>query len=252
MSGRVADKVAIVTGGASGIGMKTAQLLAQEGASVVVADIDQTKGQEVAAAIESAGGLACFVRTDVSDPSQVNDLIDKAVDRYGRLDVMHNNAFWAVLDNPAVETSDAEWDRTLAVSLTGAFYGCRAARPAMLANGGGVIINMSSVAGVKTSPRTAAYAAAKGGILSLTRSIALDYGRAGIRANAIAPGTIETPATTAVLSDDARRQYLTEKILMGRLGQPEDIAAAVLYLASEESAFMTGQVLTIDGGRSIS
>jgi NAD(P)-dependent dehydrogenase (short-subunit alcohol dehydrogenase family) len=171
---------------------------------------------------------------------------------HSRLDVLVNNAFWAVLNKPVDETSDEEWDKTVNVTLRGAFYGCRAAIPAMIASGGGSIVNLSSVAGVSTSPRFAAYSAAKGGILSLTRSVAFDYGPKGIRANTVAPGTIETEAIASVLADPNRRAYLTSKILLGRLGQPDDIAKAILFLACDDSSFMTGQTMVVDGGRTIS
>lgn len=252
MTGRVAGKVAIVTGGASGIGRATAERFASEGAIVVVADVDEAGGRATVSTAQAEGGDAHFIRTDMTDPSQVQRLVDETVSLFGRLDVLHNNAFWAALNSPVVDTSDADWIRTIDTSLRGVFHGCRAAIPAMIASGGGAIVNMSSVAGTNTSPRTAAYAAAKGGVISLTRAIALDYGRQGIRANAVAPGTIDTPAVAHILADPVRRDYLTGRILVGRIGHPRDIAAAVLYLASDEASFVTGQVLVVDGGRTIS
>lgn len=252
MAGRVDGKVAIVTGGASGIGRATAELLATEGAAVVVADIDVEGGGETAARIRADGGRGRFVRADVSDGADVARMVATAMESYGHLDILHNNAYWAPLNRSVTETSDEEWDRTLAVTLRGVFEGCRAAIPVMVEGGGGSIVNTASVAATISSPRFAAYAAAKGGVVSLSRSIAFDYGGKGIRCNAIAPGLIRTPATAPVLADEERRAFLTAKILLGRIGEPADIAAAVLYLASEESSFVTGQVLTVDGGRSIS
>jgi NAD(P)-dependent dehydrogenase (short-subunit alcohol dehydrogenase family) len=167
--------------------------------------------------------------------------------------VLHNNAYWAPLYRPVTETSNEEWERTIAVTLTSVFYGCKHAIPAMIAQGGGVIVNTASVAGFMVgSPQFAAYMAAKGGVVQLTRSIAIDYGRHGIRANAVCPGFIETPATAPLMSDPERVAFLTSKLLVGRPGQPADIAAAVLYLASDEASFMTGQTMVVDGGRSIS
>ncbi len=252
MPGRVAGKVAVLTGGSSGIGRASAVLLAREGASVVIGDIDEAGGAETVRLIEEAGGTVVFVPTDVSVADDVAALVEAAVDRFGRLDVLHNNAFWAPMDRPVTETSDEEWERTIDVCLRGTFHGCRAGIPAMVASGGGSIVNMTSVAGTKSSPRFAAYSAAKGGIVALTKSVAFDYGSQGIRANAISPGTIRTPFTEPILADDVRREYLASKILVGRVGQPEDIASAVLYLASDESSFVTGEVLTVDGGRTIS
>jgi len=252
MTERMRGKVAIVTGGASGIGRATAVLFAREGAAVVVADIDEAAGQQTVELVKAVGAEGMFVRTDVSRSEDVNRLVSATVDRHGRLDNLVNNAFWGVLNQPVTETSDEDWTRTVDVTLRGTFNGCRAAIPAMVASGGGSIVNLSSVAGVKSSPRFAAYSAAKGGVGALTRSVALDYGGQGIRVNAVAPGTIETPAITSILSDPVRREYLESKILLGRLGQPDDIARAILFLASDESSFMTGQIMVVDGGRCIS
>ena len=251
MPGRVEGKVAIVTGGASGIGLATSLLLAREGASVIVADINEAGGAAAVDQIEAQGGRAAFVRADVVDPSDVQNMVNEAVARFGGLHILHNNAFWTVFNRPVTEATDDEWTRTIDICLRGVFNGCRAGIPAMIESGGGSIINMSSVAGTKSSPNVAAYSAAKGGVAALTRSIAFDYGTKGIRANAIAPGTIDTPAISSVLADPATRDYLVSKVLVGRIGKPEDIANAVLYLASDESSFVTGHVLVVDGGRTI-
>ncbi len=250
--GRFSGKVVVVTGSGSGIGRETALAFAREGAQVVVADIDTDGAARTVAAAEEAGRTAIVCRVDVSDDESVRGMVDLAVRTYGRLDVLHNNAYWAPLNRSVTETSLEEWDRTIAVTLTGVFLGCRHAIPAMIENGGGAIVNTASVAALAASPRFGAYVAAKGGVVALTRSVAFDYGAAGIRCNAVAPGLIETPATEAVLADPERRAWLTSKILVGRPGQPSDIANAVLYLASDESAFMTGQTLVVDGGRLIS
>lgn len=249
---RFAGKVAVVTGSASGIGRETALAFAREGAQVVVADIDTEGATGTVAQIGDTGGKATACTVDVSADESVREMVDLAVRTYGRLDVLHNNAYWAPLNRSVTETSLPEWDRTIAVTLTGVFLGCKHAIPAMIEGGGGAIVNTASVAALAASPRFGAYVAAKGGVVALTRSVAFDYGSRGIRCNAVAPGLVETPATQQVLADPERRAWLTSKILVGRPGQPSDIANAVLYLASDESAFMTGQTIVVDGGRLIS
>lgn len=242
----------IVTGAGSGIGRATAAAFASEGAAVVVADIDAAAAETTVATITAAGGAAVASVTDVGDEESVRAMIDLCVERFDRLDVLHNNAYWAPLYRPLVDTTMDEWRRTIDVTLTGVFLGCKFAIPAMIERGGGVIVNTASVAGhMVGSPQFAAYMAAKGGVVQLTRSVAMDYGRHAIRCNAVCPGLVETPATAPLTGDPERMAFLLGKLLLRRPGQPDDIAAAVLYLASDESSYMTGQTLVIDGGRSI-
>jgi NAD(P)-dependent dehydrogenase (short-subunit alcohol dehydrogenase family) len=248
---RFVGKSAIVTGAASGIGRETALRLGSEGAGVVVADLDRAGGEETVRLLRAAGAAAEFLHVDVADPEGVRAMVGRAVDRFGRLDVLHNNAYWAPLNTPLADTSDADWERTIAVTLTGVFLGCKYAIPAMVRSGGGAIVNTASTAALVASPRFGAYMAAKGGVIALTRSVAFDYGEQGIRCNAVCPGLIDTPATAPVLADRERRAWLTAKLLVGRVGLPQDVAAAVLFLASEESSFITGQAIVVDGGRMI-
>lgn len=248
---RFEGKRVIVTGAGSGIGRETALRFAREGASVVVADVDHDGGHQTMALMEAAGTPGHFVRTDVADPGSVEAMVAETVRRFGGLDIVHNNAYWAPLNRNLVETSLDEWDQTLAVTLTGVFLGCKFAIPAIVASGGGAIVNTGSTAGLVVSPRFAAYMAAKGGVLALTRSVAFDFGDHGIRCNAVCPGLVRTPATAPVLADDERRNFVLDRIVLDRIGEPADIAEAVLFLASEEASFMTGQMLVIDGGRTI-
>lgn len=248
---RFEKRSVIVTGAASGIGRETAIRFAREGALVTVADIDDAGAQRTVDAIAADGGTARASRTDVSDADAVRAMVDGAAGAYGGPHVLHNNAYWAPLNRPVVDTSLEEWERTIATTLRSVFLGCKYAIPRMISEGGGVIVNTASTAGLAASPAFAAYAAAKGGVVALTRSVAFDYGKKGIRCNAVAPGLIRTPATEPVFRDRDRLDFLTGKLLVGRPGEPEDIAEAVLYLASEESGFMTGQTLVVDGGRMI-
>ncbi len=249
MVGRVEGKIAVITGSASGIGRATALLLAREGATVIVADIDESGVERTAELVTAAGGKSYAVRCDVGSESDVVNLMDSAVERFGRLDVLHNNAYWAPKDVPVVETTIEDWQRTLTVSLTSVFLGCRAALPHMIAGGGGAIVNTASTAGLSALPRFAAYTAAKGGVVALTRSVALDYGRHGVRCNAVCPGIIETPATAAMLADPDRRAAYIDRQMLERIGQPDDVAQIVLHLASDESRYLTGQAIVVDGGR---
>ena len=250
---RFTGKVAIITGGGSGIGRATALLLASEGASVTVADIAAGPATAVVAEIEAAGGRARAQLTDVADASAVQAMVDDTVSAFGCLDVLHNNA--AALDQNRVDqdvvTMDlATWERVMAVNLTGPMLGCRFAIPAMLERGGGSIVNTASAAAFYGSTSLAAYGTSKAGIVALTRYVATAYGDRGIRCNAVAPGVVVDRAAQEALGGpmgDRLRRYSTSH-LVGRLGYPEEIARSVAFLASDDAAFVTGETLRVDGG----
>jgi NAD(P)-dependent dehydrogenase (short-subunit alcohol dehydrogenase family) len=253
LANRVAGKVAVVTGAASGIGRASAELLAREGASVVVADIDGTGADRVASAIAGGGQRAMAVAVDVSDPAQVDALMLVAVEEFGRLDILHNNA--AVTgaaarsgDLAVTELAVDGWHRSLSVGLDGHLLGCRYAIPRMAAGGGGSIVNTAS-AGAWVGDRTGtAGDAVAGAIVSLTRSVATQYGKRGIRCNAVSPGVILTAASEARWSP-AELDVLGQSNLLPRHGQPADVANAVLFLASDEASFITGLTIRVDGGQ---
>lgn len=247
------EKTVIVTGAASGIGRASALRFAREGARVAVADIDHEGGLETVDLVLHAGGDAFHQNCDVSQSNQVQDLVRQTCDRFGPPDVLLNNA--AHMDEGArgsvTETTEAGWDRSLAVTLTGAYLCSKYVIPHMVEAGGGAIVSIASVGGLVAFDGMAAYCAAKGGIVMLTKSIARDYGRLGIRANAVAPGAVSTPAVEVDKrrNPDGWASVLRQMSLLDRLiCEPEEIAAAVVYLAGDDAAFVTGTVLTVDGG----
>ena len=248
---RLKNKVAIVTGGASGIGAATCRLYAQEGAAgIVVADINEEAGQSVAAEIVQAGGEAIFVYLDVSVESQWIDTLNATVARYNRLDITVNNAGMSVAESRVkVEDTTVEiWDRLHAVNSTGVFLGTKHSISPMRANGSGSIINISSIPAITGTPTLAAYHAAKGAVRSFTKMAAIQYAEENIRVNSVHPGYIMTPLTRPGLEDPEVGPLVMSRIPVGRLGRPEEIAAGILFLASDESSYMTGAELVIDGG----
>jgi len=243
---KLENKVAVITGGGSGIGQATARLLAQEGASVVVADLDEKAARKTAQEIKAGSGKAIAVTTDVTRPDQVEALVQKTVAEFGKLDIMHNNAGISGGRRFVADTSEDYWEKVIKVNLTGVFLGSKYAVRQMLKQGGGVIINTASTFGLVGLPGNAAYAAAKGGVIQLTRSMALEYAPNHIRVNCVCAGWVTTSFNQDM--DEKLVRWSVRETPLGRWGEPEEIARAVLYLASEESSFVTGSILTVDGG----
>lgn len=248
---RLKDKVAVVTGAGSGIGRASALRFAQEGARVVVVDWKPEGGRETVARIKAQGGVAIFVEADVSRDEDVRRAIETAVNTYGGLHILLNNAAIQVFGT-LPNTSEADWYRVMDVNLKGVYLGCKYAIPHMIAGGGGSIINMSSALGLVGDPDLPAYGATKGGILAMTRAVAQAHGRQGIRINSICPGDVETPILAEYFEHqpdpaEARRRVAAEYAL-GRIAQPEEIANVALFLASDESSFVTGTYIVVDGG----
>jgi NAD(P)-dependent dehydrogenase (short-subunit alcohol dehydrogenase family) len=255
---RLARKIALITGAGAGIGRSTALLFAEEGAKVVAQDLKAAAAEETVQLITKAGGEAVAIGGDVTSRADAEAMVKKAVETYGRLDVLFNNAgIWR--GGTILDISEEDWDRTMGVNVKGIYLVSRYAVQQMMRQEGGSIINAASVAALRGSPMSAAYNASKGAVLLLTKCMALDFGRYGIRVNCTCPGVIETQMADELLSyrslgDDDRKQALLEtyeeRHAVGRLGQPEDVAKVVLFLASDESSFVSGAAWPVDGGLS--
>lgn len=251
MAGRLAGKVALITGAGGGQGRAAAVLFAREGARVVVADVKVEGGEETARMVNAAGGQAVFHATDVSQAEQVDAAVRLAVNTYGALHIMYNNAAVLHRKDALVTNLDEDiWDLVLNVNLKGVYLGCKYAVPEIVKAGGGSIINVSSLAGLLGVGNVHAYTAAKGGVISLTRALAMAYASQNVRCNVICPGGVDTPMMAHVFHNpNPKFREMSEKgHPLGRLGTPEDIAQMALYLASDESSWVTGSVFTIDGG----
>ncbi len=242
------DKVAIVTGGGSGFGRAMSELYAKHGTKVVVSDVSEEGGQKTVQAIKDAGGDAFFVRADVSNPKDCENLVNEAVNKYGKLDIAFNNAGIGGESNPIGEYSIESWNKVIQINLSGVFYGMRYQIPAMLKNDGGVIVNMSSILGLVGFGGAGAYVAAKHGVIGLTKNVAIEYGKENIRANAVCPGFVETHITEALTQNKECYDFLVKKHPMGRLGKVEEIVDLVLWLSSDRASFCNGNWYAVDGG----
>ena len=251
---RLADKVCVITGGGGGMGRVAALMFAQEGAKVVVAEVSQEAGDGTVQAVTDAGGQASAVETDVSKEDDARAMVQHAIDTYGRIDVLYNNAgIMPAADHSVVDTDVAIWDKVMAVNVRGVFLGCKFAIPRMVEQGSGSIINIASfVALLGCSVPQDAYTSSKGAILSLTRSLAVQFGPNGVRSNAICPGPVETPLLMDwLVKDEEARRIRLARNPTGRFGKPEEIVNMALYLASDESRWTNGASLVVDGGISV-
>jgi 3-oxoacyl-[acyl-carrier protein] reductase len=243
---RLANKVAVITGSGRGIGREMARLFAAEGARVVIADVEEGNARQAAAEIAAGGGVACAARVDVTDPRQAESLSRLAVEQWGRLDILVNNA-GVGLNRPFLQTSLGEWEHTLRTNLTGTFLCAQAAARVMVGQRAGRIVNVASISGQRGGQGRAAYGAAKAGVILLTRVMAVELAPQGVTVNAIAPGPVDTDQSRETHTAATRRAY-HERIPLGRYGERREIAAAALFLASDEASFVTGHVLNVDGG----
>jgi NAD(P)-dependent dehydrogenase (short-subunit alcohol dehydrogenase family) len=246
---RLMNKVGIVTGAGSGNGRGIALRLAAEGTRVVVADIKPEGGHETVEQIEKQGGAAAFVRADVTSAADVRALVQASRDRFGHLDILVNNAGISPVGS-VTEISEEDWDLCLNLDLKSVFLCCKYAIPVMIEGRGGSIINIAGTLGLRASERKASYCAAKAGVVNLTRQMAIDYGPSGIRVNCICPGFVDTPLTASVSA--AERQRIVGHLPIARAGQVQDIGDSAVFLASEESAYVTGAALVVDGGQTLS
>jgi NAD(P)-dependent dehydrogenase (short-subunit alcohol dehydrogenase family) len=249
MAGLVQGKIALVTGGGSGIGRATSLIFAREGAKVVVADVVVPGGEETVQMIKAAGGDAIFVKADMSKAAEVEAMVKKAVDTYGRLDYAHNNAGIEGTTRKTIDYTEDEWDRIMAINLKGVWLCMKYEIPQMLKQGGGAIVNTASDAGLLGVPQMPAYVASKHGVVGLTKTAALEYAKQNVRVNAVCPGVIKTPMVDRITGlRPGRAERMTAAEPVGRMGKPEEIGEAVVWLCSDGASFVTGLAMPVDGG----
>ncbi|HLE14282.1 MAG TPA: SDR family oxidoreductase [Anaerolineales bacterium] len=241
-------KVAIVTGGASGIGRTTAQFYARDGARVAISDVDEAGGEETVRLIEAAGGEATFIRADVSNSEDCQALVNSTTERFGRLDIAFNNAGIGGESNLTADYSVAGWNNLIGINLSGVFYCMKYEIPAILRSGGGSIVNMASILGQVAFANSSAYVASKHGVIGLTKNAAVEYASQGVRVNAVGPAFIRTPLIAGIEADEQVRNLLISLHPIGRLGEPEEVAELVIWLSSDLASFVTGSYYPIDGG----
>ena len=245
---RLKDRVALVTGGASGIGRAVAELFAHEGARVAVGDFSADGGNATTQAIKTAGGEAIFTQVDVSDSAQIKRMVETALQAYGRIDILFNGA-GVLYYGTVLETDEQAWSRVISINLTGTYLCCRAVLPHMIRQGGGSIINVASTVGAHDACANAvAYVTSKGGVTLFTKAMAIDHAKQGVRVNALVPGATDTPMIRNALTPEALKA-LADSHPIGRLGRPEELAKAVLFLASDDASFVTGTAMYVDGGQ---
>lgn len=245
--GRVQDKVCLITGAALGMGREHALLLAEQGARLILTDINTEAGEKTAQEVKDAGGEAIFIKHDAGSEQEWQQVVDAGVQHFGQIDVLCNNAGILILKS-IQETTTADWDFTQSVNTRGVFYGVKYVLPAMQKAGGGSIINISSIYGLVGAPSASAYQASKGAVRLLTKSAAVEYAEYNIRVNSIHPGVIATNMTKDMITDEAATEALLGSAIIRRPAQPKEISWGVLFLASDESSYMTGSELVIDGG----
>lgn len=240
-------KTAIVTGGGSGIGLACAMLYAANGAKVVISDVNEAHGNEAVERIKSNGGEAIFIKADVSKAEDCEALVQQTMDAFGRLDIAVNNAGIGGESKPIADMSIEGWNKVIGVNLNSVFYGMKYQIPAMLKNGGGAIVNMASILGQVGFANSAAYVAAKHGVVGLSQNAAIEYSKQGVRVNAVGPGFIDTPLLSGAGMDDTMKQGLVQLHPIGRLGKPEEVAELVIWLSSDKASFVTGGYYAVDG-----
>jgi len=245
---RLKDKVAVITGGGSGIGRATAIRFAKEGAKIVIADINEVTGEETLGVINQQNQEAIFIKTNVAESKSIQNLMKRAVEHFGRIDILFNNAGIGNSEVRSVDLAEEEWDQVIDINLKSVFLGIKYAMPELKKSGNGVIINTASLLGLKGRKYVSAYNASKGGVVLLTQNAALEYGKYNIRVNAIAPGIIDTNIIKEWKNDERKWPILSRANALGRIGSPDEIASAALFLASDEASFVTGATLSVDGG----